>query len=176
MKTMSWFAVLLAIIYFTGCASNRNAEVINDTDLLGKEDINLVFFGVLSLPLEFNNQSIWIENGPIVIAPNKNNIAYRVIDQQELNFIGAVKKPYDFFKSTFDDPSTDIELMFLEGLGRVDNKTYHTDGELEMYFIEINNSLKIYILSSALDFVVEITSEISSNKLIKKIISKAHLK
>lgn len=175
MKTMSGLAVLLVMISLIGCASNRAVSVNHNSALLDKEDINLVFFGALSLPLEIDNQSIWVEKGPIIIAPNKNNIAYRVIDKQELEFIGSIKKPYEFFKSAFDNPSNDIEKLFIEGLGKIENKTYHMNSEVEIYFIEINNSLKIYILSSSLEFVVEITSKINSNELKNKIISRTHL-
>ena len=145
-------------------------------DLLGGEDINLVFFGALSLPLKLDSKGIWIEKGPIIIAPSDKNIAYRVIDKQELELIGTVKTPYEFFKSAFTKPSDHIERLFLEGLGKTDNKSYHMTNNVEMYILEISNSLKIYILSPTLNFVVEITSKNKSAEFVENLSSKTHLK
>ncbi|MCF6250411.1 MAG: hypothetical protein L3J75_03955 [Methylococcaceae bacterium] len=177
MKNKSWLAILLVMLLnIAGCALNRAVSLKPNSDQLDREDINLIFFGTLSLPLKFDNKSIWIEKGPIVIASNETNIAYRIIDKQELEFIGTIETPYEFFKNAFNKPSDHIEQLFLEGLGKIDNKSYYKTNNVEIYILEINNNLKIYILSPALDFVVEVTSKNNSKEFVDKIISKTHLK
>ncbi len=162
----------ILLLNITGCSSNKTGGI---NPSLYREDVNIVFLGALSLPLELDNKSIWVEKGPIVIVPNENNIAYRVIDKQELEFIGAIKKPYEFFKNAFNNPD-DIEQLFIDGFGEITNKSHHVGNNVEIYIIEIKDNLKIYILSPSLDFVVEVSSKDKSGKLIETIISKTYLK
>lgn len=177
MKKMSWLAILLVIfLSFTGCASNSAVSVNPRPNQVDGGDLNLVFFGALSLPFELENKSIWIEKGPIVIAQSETNIAYRLIDKEELEFIGTIKTPYEFFKSAFNKPSDRIEQSFLEGLGDTSNKSYHKANNMEFYIYEMDNDLKIYVLSPSLDFVVEVSSKGNSSELTENIINKTHLR
>lgn len=177
MKNLSFLAIFLMILLnFTGCASNRDERINSDSVLLDGDDINIVFLGALSLPFEQGSKSIWIDKGPIVIVQNEANIAYRIIDKQELEFIGTLKSPYEFFKSALNKPNDKIELLFMEGLGKTNNSSFHMNNNVEIFILEIKNTFKIYILSPSLDFVVEVTSKINSNKFVEKIISKTHLK
>ncbi len=171
MRKKSVLSIFLVILIgITGCASNMTKSVSSN---LYKEDKNLVFFGVLSLPSELDKKNIWIEKGPIIMAPN---LAYRVIDKKELEFIGTDKKPYDFFKSALNKPGDNIEELFVSGFGEIDNKSHHVVDSVEIYVIKMKGNVKIYILSPLLGFVVEVTSKVNSTELIKNIISKTHLK
>jgi len=175
---IKFLLLVLAIIFLnvTGCESIGSRSENSRVGMTLESRSEIVFYGVLSLPFSGNYESIWIEDGPIIITPGESPVAYRVISKDEIEFIGSNKSPYDFFKSSFGGSADEIEKSFIEGLGNVTSKSHHHGNGVEYHLIQIEENTKLYITSSSIDFAVEVSVKNTLSELIKNIINKTHLK
>lgn len=136
----------------------------------------LVLNSKVSLPLPTRYKDVFANESSIIISQSESSIGYRWIDKEEIEFIGSKKTPYQFFKSAFNDPSDDKEKRFLEGLGDTQKRSNSMGNNFEFYYLKLKGSQKLYILSRALDFVVEVTSNNDSKEYIEAIINQAYIK
>lgn len=92
----------------------------------------------------------------MIISSSEYAVVYRWIEQEEIEFIGSSKSPYDFFRSVFNNPTSDEEKRFLEGLTDEVHRP-NAPSDLEFYYFDNGDGRQVYILSNTLSFVVEVT-------------------
>lgn len=153
---IAWNIIALLIIVLTmqGCQTpNINREDGAEREFFGEE---LIFKGRVAIPLPESYKKVLLDDYAMIISAPEYSVVYRWIDQEEINFIGSSKSPYDFFKSVFNNPRSDEEKRFLEGL-KADVRRPNSPSDLEFYHFDNGDGRQMYILSSVLSFVVEVT-------------------
>jgi len=147
-------AGIIMVLAIQGCKTdNTKHEAITEQVSAAKE---LVIKGQVSVPLPEAYEKVILEENSMVITAEKYTVVYRWIEQQEIEFIGSNKSPYDFFESVFNNPTSDEEKRFLEGL-QYEAKRANSLNSLNFYYFNNGRGRQIYILSEALSFVVEVT-------------------
>jgi len=149
--------VLLAMMLFlAGCQSvnSGDSEAVRDK----KVRYELVLNQRLSLPTPETYTKISSDEELVIFSGRENSVGYRWIDKEEVEFIGSNKSPYHFFNNVFNGPNTEEEKRFLEGFGKIVNRSFVSTNSLEFYLFNLGGRQKIYILSGSLHFVTEITS------------------
>lgn len=147
-------AGIIMVLAIQGCQTdNTKHEAITEQGSIAKE---LVIKGQVSLPLPEAYEKVILEESAMIITAEKYTVVYRWIDQQEIEFIGSSKSPYDFFESVFNNPTSDEEKRFLEGL-QYEVKQANSSKPLNFYYFDNGGGRQIYILSETLSFVVEVT-------------------
>jgi len=167
--------ILLALVVaLSGC---QNVGPENTNILLGSGDRQeLILNGRVSLPIPTRYDKIWLSKSSIIISQSDVSIGYRWIDKEEIEFIGSIKSPYDFFKGAFNSPSIDEEKRFIEGLGNIETYSYASANNLEFYHFDLVDKQKIYILSDSLDFAIEVTSKGGSKKYLENITQNSYIR
>lgn len=147
-------ALLVMVFTIQGCQTNNiKHEADAERASTGKE---LILKGRVSVPLPENYKKVLLDEHSMIISAPEYSVVYRWIDQQEVEFIGSNKSPYGFFKSVFNNPASDEEKRFLEGLkGEVHRP--NSPADLEFYYFDNSDGRQMYVLSSVLSFVIEIT-------------------
>lgn len=150
------YVLLALMLALAGCQS------VNPEDseaVLGKGVRHeLVLNQRLSLPAPEVYGKISPDEDLVIFSGRGNSVGYRWIDKEEVEFIGSNKSPYHFFNGAFNKPSTEEENRFLEGFGKIVDRSFVSTNNLEFYLFDLGGRQKIYILSGSLDFVTEITS------------------
>ena len=152
-KTSHMIALLLTVFLMQSCqAYNVDREYRSENISHVKE---LVLNGRVSLPIPDKYEKVLVdEYSTIVVAP-EYRVVYRWIEKEEIEFVGSNKSPYHFFKSAFDNPTSEEEKRFLEGV-KSGGVQYESSGDIEFYYFGNNEGRQLYILSQPLDFVVEV--------------------
>lgn len=166
-------ALLLLALTIQGCQTNngdRNANA--ESGIAGKE---LVLRGQVSVPLPETYERVLLDEHAMIITGADYSVVYRWIDQEEIEFIGSDKSPYHFFSSVFNQPESNEEKRFLEGLTD-EVRQPSSPSNLEFYYFNNGSGRQLYILSSSLSFVVEITYKGDGEMYINRVITHSALK
>ena len=131
--------------------------------------------GVIEVPLLAEGDKYWIDNGPLFVA-NKNPLTtYRVIDKEEIEFVGSEKPVFKFFESSFSEPEGIAEEAFRNSHDSYELHKQMING-LTIYVLSNSNESKAYIVSNSMHFCLEIyAAGPTSNAIIKEIITNAKL-
>jgi len=147
-------ALLLLVLTMQACQfHNVSHEGSTEHASSGKE---LILKGQVSVPLPENYKKLLLDEYAMIITAPDYSVVYRWVGQKEVEFIGSSKSPYQFFKSVFNNPTSDEEKRFLEGLKSKVHQS-NSPGDLEFYYFDNGEGQQIYILSESLSFVVEVT-------------------
>lgn len=165
-------ALLIMMLTINGCQTNQIKHE-PDTERVGTWE-ELVLKGRVSVPLPESYKKVLFDEYAMIIAAPEYSVVYRWIDQKEVEFIGSNKSPYDFFKSVFNNPSSDEERRFLDGLKDGVHQP-NSPGDLEFYYFDNSDGRQMYILSSSLSFVVEITYKGGDKKYINSVVTRSKL-
>jgi len=131
----------------------------------------------LWFPKLIRTGEIIVDKGPLIaIASNKSYVSYRQIEETEMEFIGSKKSPYNFFKDAFTNPSTLVECSFADGFRSAKNRSYYAGKGLEFFVHEMEKYTMVYVLSRAVDTVIEVTTKNLLPRAVNDIISKAYIK
>lgn len=147
-------ALLVMVFTIQGCQTN-NIEHESDVERASNGE-ELILKGRVSVPLPENYKKVLLDEHAMIISAPEYSVVYRWINQKEVEFIGSAKSPYGFFTSVFNNPTSDEEKRFLEGLK---DKVHQSSslGELEFYYFDNGDGQQMYVLSSVLSFVIEVT-------------------
>src|SRR5690625_220180 len=166
-------ALLLLALTIQGCQTNnvnRNANA--ESGVAGKE---LVLRGQVSVPLPETYERVLLDKHAMIITGADYSVVYRWIDQEEIEFIGSDKSPYHFFSSVFNQPRSNEEKRFLEGLTDEVHQS-SSPGNLELYYFNDGGGRQLYILSNSLSFVVEVTYKGDDERYVDRVIAHSTLK
>ncbi len=162
-------SVLMAIIVLSGCADDSPKVKQN-------LDADLILNSKFSIPIDRSHTAIRAIRDSVILSYDDHYISYRWIAAEEIKFIGSEKMPYDFFTSALTSPKQEVEIVFLEGLGKVNKRAVLSRNNIDYYILDVERGTKIYMLSKAVDFVVEISSKSLTEKEIEKIVESSKLK
>ncbi|MCP3672843.1 MAG: hypothetical protein GY829_00030 [Gammaproteobacteria bacterium] len=165
-------ALLIMVLTIQGCQTNDIKHEAETERLSTGEE--LVLKGRVSVPLPEGYKKVLFDEQAMIISAPDYSVVYRWIDQKEVEFIGSNKSPYDFFKSVFNNPRSDEEKRFLEGL-KDEVHQPNSPGDLEFYYFDNSDGRQMYILSSSLSFVVEVTYKGGDNKYINSVVTHSKL-
>ena len=135
--------LLCLIILVAGCSTTSSNKK------------GLIVSGNIELPLLFESNKYWIDNGPLFVTSLKPLITYRVINKSEIEFIESDKSVYNFFKSAFSNPEGISEKSFFSSHKEYD-MTQQNNNELEFYILSKNKESKAYIISESIDIAIEV--------------------
>ncbi|WP_347332902.1 hypothetical protein [Marinimicrobium locisalis] len=175
MKTARDIIVLLIMVLtIHGCQTNNiKHEAGVERASTGEE---LILKGRVSVPLPESYKKVLLDEHAMIISAPEYSVVYRWIDQNEVEFIGSNKSPYDFFKSVFSNPTSDEEKRFLEGLKNEVHRP-NSPSDLEFYYFDNGDGRQIYILSNILSFVLEVTYKgDDDNKYINSVVADSQLR
>jgi len=159
------------------CKSIQYKESRDIVSLEHTVKAGLTISNILWLPKLIDEKEIIVDKGPVVIMVSDDSyISYRVIDKNEVEFIGSKKTPYIFFKSAFTNPKDIAECSFIDGVKGIENRSYYAVNNLEYFVHEMGEDITIYILSEAIDIVVEVTTKNLPRKTVNNIIAKTYIK
>jgi len=131
----------------------------------------------LRLPKLIDEKEIIVDKGPVVIMQSGDSyISYRVIDNNEVEFIGSKKSPYNFFKSAFTKPEDITECSFIDGIRGMENRSYYDINNIEFYVHEMKESITIYLLSTEIDIVLEVTTKNIPREVVNSIMANTKVK
>ncbi len=131
----------------------------------------------LWLPKLIDEKEIIVDKGPVVIMVSGDSyISYRVIDKNEVEFIGSKKSPYSFFKDSFTNPKDIAECSFIDGVRGAEKRSYFAINDIEFFVHETKMNITIYILSESIDVVVEVAAKNLSREIINDIVTKTYIK
>lgn len=171
------FAALLAFAFMAnGCLSPQAASPHHDAQLMSEQLTGLSFEDQLWAPLPAHTSQLSVHSGPVIIVDEPIRAAYRVIDKQELEFIGTNKSAHEFFSSAFDSPSDPIEQAFVEGLGGTAHKITAPSSTLEMFRVDGNAQSKVYVVTKELEFALEVTFPSAEQPFLDRLIKEINLK
>ncbi|WDD99836.1 hypothetical protein [Thalassomonas actiniarum] len=140
--------LLFLIFFIASCATHHDTEV--------KKAGAISISGLIKLPLLYDSKEYFIDDGPLFVMNKSPLAAYRVIDKQEIEFLGSSKSVYDFFIDAYHSPKEINEISFAESLANY-NRKHTKKGTLEFLIYEKNQKVKIYVIAKELDFAVEAT-------------------
>lgn len=166
-----WVAVLVGCQLLAGCASARA-----DATAAGSEAVahrRVLMLGQLWLPIPTTSE-FWIDEGPM-LTTSDGMVAYRAITRRDMAHIGSEKSPYAFMHSAFNSPDSETELVFVDGLAPLPEAGREVANGLEFYRFSNASQEKLYVLSPALDFVVEISLSAESDMKAQQIYQQARL-
>lgn len=172
---IAWKFIALLVMAFTiqGCQTN-NVKHGADAERASTGE-ELILKGRVAVPLPKSYKKVLLDEHAMIVSAPEYSAVYRWIDQKEVEFIGSNKSPYGFFKSVFNNPTSDEEKRFLEGLKDEVNRP-NSPSDLEFYYFDNGDGMQMYILSSVLDFVVEVTYKGDyGNKYINSVVSNSQL-
>lgn len=138
-----WILILLAIS--SSCLANDPRQHQND----------VVFFGKLAVPRDQNSGTIWVERGPSLIVEAKVPVAYNVITESDIAFIGSDKTPYGFFEGVFGKREDAVEQRFYSSLSTYKFERVVSD-DLHFLLLSSKSDAHLYVLSPKLDFALDI--------------------
>lgn len=166
-------ALLIMALTMQGCQAShiKHEPNIEQTDTWEE----LIFKGQISIPLPKSYKKILFDENAMIIVSPEYSVVYRWIDQKEVEFIGSDKSPYNFFKAVFKNPTSDKEKKFLEGLKNEVHQPKSTS-DLEFYYFDNGSGPQMYILSSSLSFVVEVTYKGEGEKYINTVVTHSKIK
>ncbi len=165
-------ALLLMLVTIQACQTNNVNHKGSAGHVSSGEE--LILKGRVSVPLPESYEKLLLDEYALIITAPEYTVVYRWIDQKEVEFIGSNKSPYHFFESVFNNPVSDVEQRFLEGLK---DEVYqpNSPGNLEFYYFNNGDGRQIYILSKSLSFVVEVTHKGDGDKYINSVITHSKL-
>lgn len=142
---------------------------------IGKQDKVLSISGAIEVPIVVDAEKYWVDSGPLFIVSKAPLITFRVIDKEEIRFVGSEKSVYEFFVSSFSTPSGIAEEAF-----RNSHNDYKLNkimrGGLTIYTLTKSNESKAYIVSKSMHFCLEVSAGgETSDLLFSNIINKARL-
>lgn len=174
---------VLLIIFAMSSSANATCNSIkykDGIDTISSDypvDGGLTLSHTIWLPKLLDESEIIIDEGPVAILASGNSyISYRVIDKNEVEFIGSKKSPYNFFKSAFTGPKDITECSFIDGVRGIENRSYYHAKNIEFYVHEVNENITIYIISMDIDIAVEVTSKNLPREIINNIVAKTYIK
>lgn len=156
-------SLLFLLFFLNACRSGVNSQH------------EIIIENALSLPTPASYDKIISSGHLIVFKSGTRNTGYRWIDKDEIEFIGSSKSPYEFFKAALNDPEDDEEERFVEGLGTVQDRLFASDNKIEVYLFDMGDRHKIYVLSSDLNFVTEITSRNELRNLFEGVVRDSYI-
>ncbi|MCW8127550.1 hypothetical protein [Microbulbifer halophilus] len=168
-------AALLTCVALACAACQGNKPDTSEPSVEASSPSRLILQGKVSLPLPPAYDEIRPSNTVIIVTNGDSSIGYRTIDKEELKFIGSDKEPYDFFSSAFDNPKSQEETAFIEGLGEVESIKYKVSNKLDFHLLRLQESEKAYITSPALDFAVEVTAKPGHKNYLAEITEETHI-
>ncbi len=159
------------------CKSIQYKESRDAVSLDYSVENGLTIANTLWLPKLIDEKEIIVDKGPVVIMVSGDSyVSYRVIDKNEVKFIGSKKSPYSFFKSSFTNPQDITECSFIDGVRGVEKRSYYDINDLEFFVHEMKVHITIYIISKSIDVVVEVTSKNLPREIINEIVTKTYIK
>ncbi|MGI9280752.1 MAG: hypothetical protein ACR2PX_14180 [Endozoicomonas sp.] len=170
----SVYFLLVITLMLSGCQTSVSTR--SDTTHNVSDGQELIVKGKVSLPAPAGYEKVWFNESSIIFSKAGGSIIYRWIDQEEIEFIGSKKSPYDFFKGAFNNPETVEEKGFLEGLSSSVKHLASSEKNLEMYSFDYDDGRQMYILSDSLDFVVEVTFKGDLNQYFEKLSQYSHIR
>lgn len=173
-----WLIILIMSSYANAACELVQYEEGKDIFYLEHPvEAGLTVSNMFWLPKVIDEKEIIVDKGPVVImVSDESYVSYRVIDKNEVEFIGSKKSPYDFFKSAFTNPKGIAECSFLDGVRGIKNRSYYAVNEIEYFVHEMGEYTTLYLLSKGIGVVVEITIKGLPNEVVNNIIFNAHLK
>ncbi len=178
MPTFVWLIIFIMSSSANAACKEIQYKEINDiVSSYPSLEEGLTMSNTLWLPKLIDEKEIIVDKGPVVIMVSGDlYISYRVIDKNEVEFIGAKKSPYSFFKSAFTKPKDITECSFIDGIRGMENRSYYVKNNLEFFVQEMKENITIYILSADIDVVVEVTAKNIPRETVNNIITKTYIK
>lgn len=163
--TLPRLLLLLSFLTIAGCATTRADHTYNAVSLSGK----------IVLPILGNEDTLWIDDGPMIVTSRNPDISYRAIDKAEIAFAGSKKSAFDFFHAVFENPMKIAEKSLAESLSSHEYRREARNG-LVFHSVSDQNETIVYILSPKLDIVVEARIGSSDSKeIVATIVESTHL-
>ncbi len=174
MKLGKYIYVLLVLAFsLAGCQIGKHEN--SETLPIEGENYELILNNRLSLPTPEAHGKILPSEELIIFSSSENSVGYRWVDKEEIEFVGSNKSSYDFFNSALNNPTTKEEMRFIEGLGNIVDRSFISSNNIEFYLFDLGDRQKIYILSSSLEFVTEVTSERDLKNLFEIIVQHSYI-
>lgn len=145
---ISRLCILLTLVFTVSC-SNIIPSKLDQTH-------SISISGKLTLPLLLNDTEYVLDQGPLFIMSRDPLAVYRVINQEEIEFVGSNKSVFEFIQDSLTKPQEMSEISFSESLSTYNNSHLKKD-HIHFYIFESREDSKIYITSQQLGFAVEAT-------------------
>lgn len=136
----------------------------------------LVINGAASIPLPDHFTELSTSESVVIVIGESTMIAYRWIDQGEIEFIGSQETPYRFFSEAFSNPSEEVQNVFMEAIDTTNTNTHISHNGLEFYHFPQAHTEKLYIISESLEFAIEISLYQASKKYLQTVLERTHIK
>ena len=169
MSTIAKATLLSSILLSASCASSKNIKSIDSCPSLEMKSLPLVESQAMptsewqsmtlgsQIEIPFLSGTKYImDSGPILsVELQEKRITYRMIDGDEIKFIGSDKSPNTYFRDAINTPSG-MECAFVEAFRNSDEKWRTTINGLEVYIFSEGDNYKAYLMSPKIDFVTEL--------------------
>jgi len=161
-----FFLPLFFLIFnLTACSSLNNSEF---------QASDIVILGKISIPNLQKTNRVYLEAGPSILMKGSTSIAYGVIDQEYIKFIGSRKTPYNFITGSFDKQPDSIEKIFLESFLEYKLEKI-SKNNLIFYKLIGDEDMHLYILSKEVNFIIDVYIKSKEINLIDELIEKSKL-
>lgn len=146
-KSKLLYCILVCLV-ISSCAVTTDQSYENQAMVSVFDKIRLP---VLSLSRDYS-----IFAGPLFVMQKMPIVSYRVIPQDEIEFIGSNKKVNHFFDDAYHRPSTMSETSFSESYTGY-AKSQETHGLIKYFIYSQGESYKVYLVNKNLTFAIEAT-------------------
>lgn len=142
--------VIAVFIVFYLCSSSYAGQAIS-------------LFNQLNIPVPILEENMVLGDGPLFVARKNPLLVYRVMKESEIEFSGSDKSVYDFFNTAFSGGGGVAERSFHASFEGYETSCKERNN-LTFFMLENGLEARLYIVSPALNFAVEIIAEGDKSK------------